>query len=156
MEFNAIDERRLTLDDLAQVDENGVEFWYARDIMDLLGYVQWRRFEEAIRRAIISANTAKTAAQHHFAEVGKMVELGSGAKRKVKDNGLPLENALSWWRTWSVDYVDPADQPDAMAMSGSRSVLTPTSSSLQSRSFSSRKNSWPFANRCWPEQRFGR
>lgn len=85
MEFNAIDERRLTLDDLAQVDENGVEFWYARDIMGLLGYMKWQRFEEAIKRAMVSAETAKTADQHHFAEVGKLITAGNGAKRRIKD-----------------------------------------------------------------------
>lgn len=85
MEFNAIDERRLTLDDLAQTDESGVEFWYARDIMGLLGYVKWQRFEEAIKRAMISSETAKTADQHHFAEVGKLITAGKGAKRKIKD-----------------------------------------------------------------------
>lgn len=53
--------------------------------MGLLGYVQWRRFEEAIQRAMVSTSIAKTAGQHHFVEVGKMVELGSGAKRKIKD-----------------------------------------------------------------------
>ena len=85
MEFNDIDKRKLTLDDLAHTNEDGVEFWYARDIMGLLGYAKWQRFEEAIKRAIVSAETAKTAGQHHFAEVGKMVGLGSGAKRRIKD-----------------------------------------------------------------------
>ena len=53
--------------------------------MDLLGYVKWQSFEETIKRAKISAKTAKTADQHHFAEVGKLITAGKGAKRKIKD-----------------------------------------------------------------------
>ena len=88
MEFTSIDKRRLTLDDLAQIDENGVEFWYARDLQKLLGYAEWRNFELPIGRAQITLETTKAAGQHHFVGVNKMVELGSGAKRQVKDYKL--------------------------------------------------------------------
>lgn len=56
--------------------------------MELFGYEQWRRFEDAIKRAMISEKTSKRPGEHHFAEVGKMVELGSGSKRKIKDYKL--------------------------------------------------------------------
>ena len=85
MEFTDIDKRRLTLDDLAHTDEDGVEFWYARDLQALLGYTEWRNFEVAISRAMITLQTTKAADQNHFVEVNKMVELGSGAKRRIKD-----------------------------------------------------------------------
>ena len=52
MDGKEIEKRRVTLDDLAHVDEEtGVEFWYAREIQGVLGYSQWRRFEEAVERA---------------------------------------------------------------------------------------------------------
>lgn len=89
MDSKEIENRRLTLDDLAHYDETAeVEFWYAREIMELFGYEQWRRFEDAIKRAMISEKTSKRPGEHHFAEVGKMVELGSGSKRKIKDYKL--------------------------------------------------------------------
>ena len=89
MERYDIEKRKLTLDDLAHTDaESGVEFWYARDIMGFLGYTQWRNFEAAVKKAMISAESSKTAGEHHFAGVSKMVELGSGSKRKVKDYKL--------------------------------------------------------------------
>lgn len=88
MEKSEIEERALRLDDLMQVDDGGVEFWYARDLMGLLGYAKWQNFELAIRRAMTSAGESKTAAQDHFAEVSKMVRLGSGAERWVKDYKL--------------------------------------------------------------------
>lgn len=88
MELEEIDERKLTLDDLRHEDENGVEYWYARELMGLLGYAQWRRFEDAIERAMQSCETNKTPVEHHFAEVGKMVELGSGSQREIRDYKL--------------------------------------------------------------------
>lgn len=89
MDSKEIENRRLTLDDLAHYDETAeVEFWYAREVMELFGYEQWRRFEDAIKRAMISEKTSKRPGEHHFAEVGKMVELGSGSKRKIKDYKL--------------------------------------------------------------------
>lgn len=89
MERFYIEKRKLTLDDLAQIDEeSGIEYWFARDIMGFLGYVQWRNFEVAVKKAMVSVESAKNAGQHHFAGIGKMVELGSGAKRELKDYKL--------------------------------------------------------------------
>lgn len=66
------------------VDEK-IEFWYARDLMQLLGYSRWENFENTIRRAVESCETSQIKSQDHFREVTKMVALGSGAKRNVKD-----------------------------------------------------------------------
>ncbi|HIW75390.1 MULTISPECIES: DNA damage-inducible protein D [Gordonibacter] len=89
MEKTDIEKRRMTLDDLARIDEeSGVEYWYARDIMGFLGYTKWQNFEAAVKKAMISAESSKTAGEHHFAGVSKMVELGSGSQRKVKDYKL--------------------------------------------------------------------
>ncbi len=86
MDSREIEKRRVTLDDLAHTDEEtGVEFWYAREIQGILGYSQWRRFEDAIERAKTSAKASKTPDENHFAEVGKMIETGKGAKREVRD-----------------------------------------------------------------------
>ena len=86
MDSKEIEKRRLTLDDLAhRDDETGVEFWYAREIMPVFGYTQWRRFEDAVSRAMASVEASKTPDEHHFAEVGKMVSIGSRSKREVKD-----------------------------------------------------------------------
>lgn len=85
MDGNEISKRALTLDECMHVSEGGVEYWYAREIMEVFGYTQWRRFEDAIKRALVSLETSKTAGQEHFAEVGKMIELGKGGRREVKD-----------------------------------------------------------------------
>lgn len=66
-------------------EDEQIEFWYARDLMKLLGYTEWRNFEKVIIRAIESCEVGRTDPLNHFVEVNKMVQLGSGAKREVKD-----------------------------------------------------------------------
>lgn len=66
-------------------DENQIEFWYARDLMPLLGYERWENFDKVILRAIDSCYTASIPIVNHFRKVTKMVRLGSGAQRNVKD-----------------------------------------------------------------------
>lgn len=68
---------------LKQTNEHGAEYWSARDLQSMLGYSQWRRFEDAIKRAMTSCETSGNNADYHFAGVGKMVELGSGSKREA-------------------------------------------------------------------------
>lgn len=69
-----------------QSDETSqVEFWYARDLMSLLGYERWENFDKAISRAMDSCNTSGVAVSDHFRGITKMVRLGSGAQRAVKD-----------------------------------------------------------------------
>ena len=62
-----------------------VEFWYARELMPLLGYERWENFDKAISRAMDSCETSGIVVSDHFREVTKMVTLGSGAKRNVRD-----------------------------------------------------------------------
>lgn len=85
MDSKEIEKRRLTLDDHMHLTKDGVEFWYAREVIGVFGYTQWRRFEETIKRAMISLESSKTPVRDHFADIGKMVPLGSGAERLVKD-----------------------------------------------------------------------
>jgi len=62
-----------------------VEVWFARDLQEILGYARWENFIVAINRAVESCNTQSINIDDHFREVTKMVELGSGAKREIKD-----------------------------------------------------------------------
>ncbi len=67
------------------VPEEGVEFWFARDLMEPLGYARWENFQTAIKRAIESCETTGYASEDHFRGVTKMVRLGSGAERAIDD-----------------------------------------------------------------------
>lgn len=67
------------------IQEEAVEFWYARDLMALLGYDRWENFHKAIERAIDSCKASEIEPANHFRSVTKMVQIGSGAERAVKD-----------------------------------------------------------------------
>ena len=75
-------------EDIKHTDEYGNEYWLAREFQVALEYVQWRRFNEVINRALIACDNSGMDIKNHFAEIGKMVEIGSGAKRKQIDYKL--------------------------------------------------------------------
>ena len=64
---------------------NDIECWSARELCDLLGYSQWRNFAKVIDKAKESCKNAGHDINDHFADVSKMVELGSGAERQIDD-----------------------------------------------------------------------
>lgn len=66
-------------------NKDGVEFWYARELQELLGYDKWSNFEGVIKKAKIACGNARQIVNDHFADVGKMVDLGSGSKRELSD-----------------------------------------------------------------------
>ncbi|MBT9440021.1 MAG: DNA damage-inducible protein D, partial [Desulfobacterales bacterium] len=68
-----------------QHTEEGVEFWYARDLKDLLEYGQWRNFLNVVEKAKESCKNAKNDIGEHFADVSKMIEIGHEAKRNIDD-----------------------------------------------------------------------
>ena len=68
-----------------QDEKEHVEYWLARDLMSVLGYERWENFDKAISRAMESCQTNGIEVENHFREVKKMVPLGSGATRQVKD-----------------------------------------------------------------------
>ena len=69
-------------------DEEGNEYWYARELKEVLEYVQWRRFESVIDKAKTSCEKSNVVFGDHFANVGKMVDIGSNTKRKTNDYKL--------------------------------------------------------------------
>ncbi|MBU0566691.1 DNA damage-inducible protein D [bacterium] len=77
-----------SFEDRKEVNEYGAEYWSAREIQPLLGYTQWRRFEDAIKRAITSCKQSGNIPENHFADAGKMVELGSRSSREIPDYHL--------------------------------------------------------------------
>ena len=66
-------------------EDVNIEFWYARELMPLLGYERWENFEKAVNRAMNSCETSGIEVSDHFREVTKMIETGKGAHRPVKD-----------------------------------------------------------------------
>lgn len=70
---------------IKHVNEYNQEFWYARELQEVLEYSQWRYFYGVISKAIEACESSGLSVEDHFAEVRKMVVLGSGAEREVED-----------------------------------------------------------------------
>ena len=65
--------------------QDGLEFWLARDLQDLLGYSEWRNFLKVVEKAQNSCKNSNHAISDHFVSVNKMVPLGSGSRRGIDD-----------------------------------------------------------------------
>lgn len=74
-----------TFESIKHVNEYGQEYWLARELQPILEYAQWRRFAEAIDRAKLACQNSGFNVADHFADVGKMVDIGSGAEREIDD-----------------------------------------------------------------------
>ena len=86
MDKNQIMSLKSSFDQIAQiVEEENIEYWFARDLMTLLGYSRWENFEIAVKRAIDSCQGIGIQVDNHFRGVTKMVYLGSGSQRAIQD-----------------------------------------------------------------------
>jgi DNA-damage-inducible protein D len=97
----------------AQQTESGVEFWLARDLQHLLGYAKWDNFLNVVSKAKTACEISGHQVSDHFADVGKMVDLGSGSQREVDDimltryacyliaqNGDPKKSEIAFAQTY--------------------------------------------------------
>jgi DNA-damage-inducible protein D len=77
-----------SFEQIKQIDDNGDEFWFARDLQEALGYTKWENFSKVIDRAMLACKNSGVDIVNHFVEVNKMVELGSGAQKMLADYKL--------------------------------------------------------------------
>ena len=74
-----------TFENIKHTDENGAEFWYARELQTALEYTEWRNFEKSVKRAKEACLASGFVETDHFVDVNKMVNLGSGSQREITD-----------------------------------------------------------------------
>jgi DNA-damage-inducible protein D len=72
-------------DEHSHTTENGIEFWFARELQHLLGYTKWDNFVKVITKAKIACESSENNVSNHFPDVRKMVSLGSGSERDISD-----------------------------------------------------------------------
>lgn len=89
-----------SFEDIKHIDEEGIEYWYARELQIVLNYKEWRKFENVINKAKQSCKNSEISVFDHFVDVDKMVQIGSGEERKQKDYKLTsyacLFNSSKW------------------------------------------------------------
>lgn len=73
---------------IKHINDYGQEFWYARELQTVLEYKRWDKFQNVIDKAMNACKNSKNSIDDHFSQVGKMVDLGSGAQREIQDYEL--------------------------------------------------------------------
>ena len=73
---------------IKHVDENGIEFWYARELQAVLDYKEWRKFENVINKAKQACENSEISAFEHFVDVDKTIKMPKGAEKTIPDYKL--------------------------------------------------------------------
>ncbi|HQZ29153.1 MAG TPA: DNA damage-inducible protein D [Verrucomicrobiales bacterium] len=152
MKTEIIETLTTTFEAHAQQLENGIEFWLARDIQHLLEYSKWENFVTVIAKAKTACEVSGHDIEHHFPDVRKMVDLGSGATREVPDimltryacyliaqNGDPRKEAIAFAQTYFAIQTRKAELIEQRFLEAeriqARQKLTSTEKELSSVNF---------------------
>lgn len=77
-----------TFEEIKHIDENGIEFWYARDLQKVLDYKEWRKFDGVIEKAKKACENSNINSLDHFVGIDKTIQMPKGARKGIKDYKL--------------------------------------------------------------------
>ena len=113
MDRNQIAEMKNTFDAISHVTDDGIEFWYARELQKVLGYLRWENFVNAIEKAIVSCATSGTDVDECFRDVTKTSPMPNGGVKEIGDimltryacyliaqNGDPRKDEIAFAQTY--------------------------------------------------------
>ena len=80
--------RNKSFEDIKHMDENGIEYWYARELQLVLDYKEWRKFENVIKKAIDACENSGISAFEHFVGADKTIQMPKGATKSIKEYKL--------------------------------------------------------------------
>ena len=86
--MNNINKNDKSFENIKHIDENGVEFWYARELMKVLQYSKWQNFEKIINKAKTSCKNSDISVFEHFTDVSKTIKMPKGAEKTILDYKL--------------------------------------------------------------------
>lgn len=101
-------------ENIKKIDENGIEYWTARELMPLLEYDKWSNFKSVIEKAKTSCNNSGQVLKNHFADIGKMIKIAIGTTKET--NRLIRDYKLSRYACYLIaQNGDPSKQAIATA-----------------------------------------
>lgn len=86
--LNNMEKHNKSFEAIKHIDENGIEFWYARELMPILQYSNWQNFEKIINKSKISCENSDISVFEHFIDVNKTIKMPKGAEKTIVDYKL--------------------------------------------------------------------
>jgi len=83
-----------SFEDIKHIDEDGIEYWYARELQIVLDYKEWRKFENVIKKAIEACENSGISAFEHFVGADKLSKRANNAEVLIKDYQLTVMLAI--------------------------------------------------------------
>ena len=79
--MNKLEINNSIFEGIKHIDEFGNEYWLARELMPIFGYIKWQKFKNVINKAMIACKNSNHNAQYHFTGAGKMIKIAKECLR---------------------------------------------------------------------------